>query len=614
MLTGIKFCVLVVCVMFPSSLARMPQCMKCAPGKFKSSDIFVPCTPCPENTFSAVPGAVQCLPCPPLSSSANGSSRCTFEACRLDEYNFGCVCPVGYTGPDGGPCTPCSAGTYKNWLGTGECSNCTGGRTSHEGSVTCFCPSGTSLVSGRCVPIYHESVRLTGVLEMDTNSTNSSSETNAPMLKQQLKTSTADLYNISESLVEVFLSSSESGRINVEIYLLAVDAQSFAAIANATSVVTPPMLQNVERSTVFVSMNEGSFKSCSKNEVSTSDECICTAGYTRAAGKCVACAPGKVKAAAGDGACDACTNNTFSRTAALNCSTCPPTATTKQNHTSCACNPGFVFFNDTCTATEALYMSVSGTLELPDGAFTASELQSILVDGLSKFLNFSKEFITITVTIRTNNTNASAATPRNASNATETLQTNNTSNATVTLQMNNTSNATFSGRRLLFASTVEYIFTAVFQIGLNDKPTYTKVEKFVRDAREKRRVITDANGYRFIIQKADLVPGYISDGGVAVGKCENGRYQTTDSITKTLVCKEIEENLQGYWLILVSALFGGAGCVLLQYCTRGGTGVVDKIHAAGQSLVSSYKNAKIAPLLFPATVTFEYQLLPGQSI
>jgi hypothetical protein len=39
------------------------QCTLCAPGKFKSPDMFfTPCTLCPENTFSAVPGAAHCAP------------------------------------------------------------------------------------------------------------------------------------------------------------------------------------------------------------------------------------------------------------------------------------------------------------------------------------------------------------------------------------------------------------------------------------------------------------------------------------------------------------------------------------------------------------------------
>ena len=604
MLTGIKFVMLLACVMFPSSLARMPQCIQCAAGKFKSSDIFAPCTPCPENTFSVGPGAVQCFPCPPFSSSANGSSRCTFEPCRVPEYNFGCVCPVGSTGPHGGPCTPCSAGTYKNWTGDEQCSNCTGGTISRENSTSCFCPSGTSLVSGRCAQIYGESVRLSGFLDLhDANGTNSSAEINLPLLKEELTASVASLYNISDSLVRVFVSLVvERDRIAVEIYLLATDPQSFAAIVNATNTATPPMLRDVERATVPVSMNEGSFKSCGKNEVSTSDACICAAGYTRGAGKCVACAAGKVKALAGDAACDACSNNTFSRTAAVNCSTCPLTSTTKLNHTSCACNAGFVFFNDTCTPTEALYMTVSGTLQLPDGAFAASELQSILLDGLSQYLNFSKEFITITVTVRMNDTNTATPAPRLVSN---------TSNA---------SNATYDRRRSLLASTVDYTFTAIFQVELNDKPTFAKIEKFVSETKSELKTITDANGYRFIIQTAYVLPGYVTDEGAPISPCENGWYATTDSETKTLVCKQIVlESTEGYWLILIAVVIALIGCLCLHYCT--GAVVTTAVNAwfSNHNRVTVAPspfpdNVKVAPMLFPATVTFEYQLLPGQSI
>ncbi len=122
-----------------------------------------------------------------------------------------------------------------------------------------------------------------------------------------------------------------------------------------------------------------------------------SAGYTRSAGKCVACASGLVKEGAGDAACNTCTGNTFSRAGALQCSPCPLSAVMQENHTSCSCNTAFVFFKDTCTPTEEVYLNVSGVLQLPLGKYRDWKLKQILVDGFSAYLNVSKGFITATV-------------------------------------------------------------------------------------------------------------------------------------------------------------------------------------------------------------------------
>ena len=130
------------------------QCTLCAPGKFQSGDIFFsPCTLCPNNTFSAVPGAAQCAACPPFSSSVMGSSRCTFEPCKGENYTTGCVCPIGTTGPDSGACDACAVGMYKNATGSAGCDNCSSTKTSVAGSATCFCKANYVTTDTRdCTP------------------------------------------------------------------------------------------------------------------------------------------------------------------------------------------------------------------------------------------------------------------------------------------------------------------------------------------------------------------------------------------------------------------------------------------------------------------------------
>jgi hypothetical protein len=48
--------------------------------------------------------------CPSNSNAPSGSATC--------------LCNQGYTGPDGGPCQACGAGTYKDSPGSGACSSC----------------------------------------------------------------------------------------------------------------------------------------------------------------------------------------------------------------------------------------------------------------------------------------------------------------------------------------------------------------------------------------------------------------------------------------------------------------------------------------------------------
>ena len=50
-------------------------------------------------------------------------------------------CAPGTTGPDGGPCTPCTANTFKNVTGSDLCAPCPRYSTSSQGSAQCQCDS-----------------------------------------------------------------------------------------------------------------------------------------------------------------------------------------------------------------------------------------------------------------------------------------------------------------------------------------------------------------------------------------------------------------------------------------------------------------------------------------
>jgi len=101
----------------------------------------------------------RCQQCPINSTSPSGSN--SVEACQCEE---------GYSGPDGGPCTACLAGTYKDSIGDGycqaceegtyqnlpgqsECDDCPTNMTSPNGSDSvedCVCDKGYELINGVC--------------------------------------------------------------------------------------------------------------------------------------------------------------------------------------------------------------------------------------------------------------------------------------------------------------------------------------------------------------------------------------------------------------------------------------------------------------------------------
>ena len=646
-----KLLVILLCQMLRVSMGT--QCTRCAPGKFKSPEMFFsPCTLCPQNTFSSFPGAAQCDPCPPYSASSLGSSRCTFEPCRLQNYSMGCVCPIGTTGPDGGPCNACVVGTYKNATGaarcdncsstktsvagssscfckanymttdTGDCMPCMNGMISRENSAVCFCPNGTSLVDGRCVQIYSEGVRLSGFINLETsNITNTSSSIDS--LIQQITSSIALQYNISENLVQVIFTSASRNLLQqsgyrTDIIILSESAEAFASVVNKT--VDLPMLQDVERTTLPISLNEGNIVLCGKNEISIATACVCSAGYTRELGKCAGCAPGKVKAVGGDMPCEECSNNTFSRTGARQCSLCPFSSTTKKNHTSCSCNTAFVFFNDTCKETESVYLNVTGVLQLPEGEFNEVELQTILLDSFSEYLNFSKEFITIIITARNKNTDN--ATDMNLTNTSTTPTAVDTSTPPP-----NTSNSTHNGRRLLYDLTVERIFTALFQIEKNDQTTFTKIQNFTYEAKNEMKTITDANGYRIVVKQADLTPGYFTAAGTALSKCDDGTYPTPDSISKKLSCKakvivevveKVAQETWAYWAAMGVGVLVLVACVGIHFCRKGQDTLPARYAKLPDSELQRFCGQQFSvttnKLQVPATVAIEYRLLPGQSI
>jgi syndecan 4 len=103
------------------------QCTDCDAGKYSSTvgaTTYTVCQDCPEYTYRIQTGASavgDCQSCPTHSSAPPGSDA-------LEN----CMCDVGHTGSNGGPCTACEAGKYKSTTGSDDCIDCGPGKYSES--------------------------------------------------------------------------------------------------------------------------------------------------------------------------------------------------------------------------------------------------------------------------------------------------------------------------------------------------------------------------------------------------------------------------------------------------------------------------------------------------
>ena len=134
-----------ICTAGHTGLSNGARCTACIAGTYKVSTGTASCSDCPINTYSTKVGANTpdyCTQCADDSSSPTGSPQ--IERCR---------CNAGYTGYNGGTCSPCPAGTYKSTKGTETCTNCNAGTFSTDSAATSAstcetCPTDSTSNSG----------------------------------------------------------------------------------------------------------------------------------------------------------------------------------------------------------------------------------------------------------------------------------------------------------------------------------------------------------------------------------------------------------------------------------------------------------------------------------
>lgn len=96
--------------------ANGDTCSPCPTGTYKTEKGVANCVNCPSGTYSttlAATSTAMCLACPPGSTSPEQSTT------EVD-----CVCDPGFSGPDGGLCSICDCGKYKQGSGEATCLNC----------------------------------------------------------------------------------------------------------------------------------------------------------------------------------------------------------------------------------------------------------------------------------------------------------------------------------------------------------------------------------------------------------------------------------------------------------------------------------------------------------
>jgi hypothetical protein len=115
----------------------------CPPSTYQDEANQTACKACPDNTYQTDYGAAQaaaCVGCPPRSAIRPAGPGVALT---------NCTCDTGSSGPDGWPCAPCAAGTFKAFAGSAACQQCPPDAYAGAGSSACAaCPADSFSAAG----------------------------------------------------------------------------------------------------------------------------------------------------------------------------------------------------------------------------------------------------------------------------------------------------------------------------------------------------------------------------------------------------------------------------------------------------------------------------------
>jgi hypothetical protein len=118
-------------------------CTDCAPGKYLEStgalsvDACVACAAGRYSTTTGAPLESECVRCEAgkYSTTVGAASESTCIGCPAHAHSpsgsdagVDCLCNAGYTGADGGECSACVPGKFKDAAGSASCTECAPGR------------------------------------------------------------------------------------------------------------------------------------------------------------------------------------------------------------------------------------------------------------------------------------------------------------------------------------------------------------------------------------------------------------------------------------------------------------------------------------------------------
>lgn len=303
----------------------------------------VQCEGCPADTFADAYNTSECVPCPEHASH-NLTRRANVSAC---------LCDPGYTGPDGGPCVACAAGTFKAEPGAAACGAC--GANQYSGTAATACadchPNSSSLPASPgvehclCDPGFYPNA---GACRMCHPGRFKNTTAN-----EACRICTGNTFAAEEgatACVSCLLSSVFSTANPAEG---GVRCQCVAGYTQAALNLTTPECTACPPDTFQPGQGQTSCELCDASARSpeasvTPLACLCNAGFADdSAHQCLVCAGGTYKEAAADDArdtepCDLCPVDSFSlpRSSRLDDCLCDPGFSGPDGGPCAACAPG----------------------------------------------------------------------------------------------------------------------------------------------------------------------------------------------------------------------------------------------------------------------------------
>ena len=292
------------------------QATSCPTGCYGTGNAI--CYQCGIGFYKAITGTSSCIAC--ASNSGSGCSRCT--------AGTGCACNVGYTGPNGGTCTACVAGTVKPITGTATCAGCVAGTYSATAASTCAaCAAGTysATSASTCTAC------AAGTYSATTAATTASTCT--ACAAGTYSATAASTCTLCHDFATSPISSTAKAACTCTVGYTGPDSSGPCTACVAGT---------YKDTTGTVACTTCPAHSSSPSASVALTACTCNPGYTGAnGGACAACVAGKYKSGTGSDACTSCPLGTYSATAGAS--------------TASACtNCGVGHFCNTTAATTAL--------------------------------------------------------------------------------------------------------------------------------------------------------------------------------------------------------------------------------------------------------------------